>query len=120
MNKKQKEQSEAVNTLKGWGVSSGTTVWAKVNKVSASGMSRRISLYLATDNKGDSNIIDISYMSGKAMGWNYKEGYNGGVQVRGCGMDMLFHTVDSLSYAMGYGAINQGEEGSKGLRYRQL
>ena len=125
MNKKQREQKEAVDTLKQWGLVDGSTVYAKVNKVSASGMSRNIGLYLV---RKDGTITDISYHASKALEWSYKEGYNGGVRVGGCGMDMLFHTVYSLSYAMGYGALDQSgsedrninKEGFYGLKYRQL
>lgn len=41
MTKKQKEQAEAVSLLKEWGLKDNTTVYAKVAKVSASGMYRR-------------------------------------------------------------------------------
>ena len=105
MNKKQREQAEAVETLKQWGLVDGSTVYAKVNKVSASGMSRNIGLYIVDQKEG--RPIDISYHAAKALEWPYREGYDGGVRVSGCGMDMLFHTVYSLSYAMGYGALNQ-------------
>lgn len=132
MTTKQREQMEAVDTLKQWGAVDGSTVYAKVNKVSASGMSRNIGLYVSL---GDGEIHDISYLAAKALGWSFKEGYTGGVRASGCGMDMLFHTIDSLSYAMGYGSICQdreqvtptekrGANGSTilaiGLKYRQL
>lgn len=129
MNKKEAVQKEAVDTLKQWGLVDGTTVYAKVNKVSASGMSRNVALYITPNDwkEGkDTNshrIMDISYHSAKALGWSFKEGYNGGIRVSGCGMDMLFHTVYSLSYAMGYGAMNQSNDPankSTGLKYRQL
>ena len=121
MNKKEIAQAEAVKTLKEWGVTDGTVIYAKVNKVSASGMSRRVSLYIVEDG---GRIVDISYWAAKALEWSYVEGYAGGIRVSGCGMDMLFHTVYSLSYAMGYGTINQSrdhvEGENTGLRYRQL
>ena len=123
MNKKQVAQKEAVDTLKQWGLVDGSTVYAKVNKVSASGMSRNIGLYLV---RKDGSINDISYHASKALEWGYKDGYNGGVRVSGCGMDMLFHTVYTLSFAMGYGALNQTNDTTKnkdgfiGLRYKQL
>lgn len=125
MNQKQREQIEAVDTLKQWGLVDGQTVYAKVNSVSQSGMSRRISLYIVAE---DGRILDISYHSARALEWGYKDGYNGGIKVGGCGMDMLFHTVYSLSYAMGYGELDQSysqdrninKQGHYGLRYRQL
>ncbi len=103
MNKKEREQKEAVDTLKQWGLVDGSTVYAKVNHVSSSGMSRNIALYMSKDGE----IIDISYHAARALQWGFKDGYNGGVKVSGVGMDMMFHTVYSLSYAMGYGSLNQ-------------
>lgn len=124
MTKKEIAQAEAVKTLQEWGVLEGTTIYAKVVRVSASGMSRHVRLYIT---KGD-EIVDISYWSAKALEWGYAgDGYREGIRVSGCGMDMLFHTVYSLSYAMGYGAMNQTRDGMErndngkiGLRYRQL
>ena len=105
MTKKEIAQAEAVKTLQEWGVVDGTTVYAKVVRVSASGMSRQVRLYFVPK---DGNITDITYWSAKALEWGYGgEGYRNGIRVSGCGMDMLFHTIYSLSYAMGYGALNQ-------------
>ncbi len=135
MTKKQAVQKEAVDTLKQWGLVDGATVYAKVNKVSASGMSRNVGLYVVRSSERinqdrstlECELLDISYHAARALEWPYKDGYNGGVRVSGCGMDMLLHTVASLSYAMGYGSLDQsyGEPiknstGHKGLRYRSL
>lgn len=125
--KKQRDQAEAVATLKDWGLVDGTLVHAKVNHVSASGMSRRIGLYFIKDGE----LVDISYHASKAMDWGYKDGYDGGIKVSGCGMDMLFHTIDVFSYAMGYGDICQQRDRVKpieknqgvkaiGLKYKQI
>lgn len=103
MNKKQKEQQEAVDILKGWGVLPGTKIYGNVTHVSRSGMSRNIRLSFVRD--GD--IVDISYWAAKVIGWTYKDGYTGGVRVGGCGMNMILHTIDCLSYGMGYGTTNQ-------------
>lgn len=124
MTKKEIAQAEAVKTLKEWGVVDGTTIYAKVVRVSASGMSRHVRLYISKDGE----IIDISYWAAKALEWGYAgDGYREGIRVSGCGMDMLFHTVYSLSYSMGYGSMNQtrdditpNSEGFIGLRYRSL
>lgn len=125
MTKKEIAQAEAVKTLKEWGVADGTHIYAKVTRVSASGMNRRVQLFITECPEG--RIIDITYWAAKALEWGYKDGYNGGISVSGCGMDMLFHTVYSLSYAMGYGSLNQGHEnveknnaGHYGLRYRSI
>ena len=115
MNKKQEAQAEAVRILKEWGLSDGTTIYAKVVHVSRSGMFRRVQLFMIGED--DRRPIDITYWAAKALEWGYKEGFNGGIGVSGCGMDMLFHTVYSLSYAMGYGALDQDKSG-KGLIYK--
>ena len=125
MTKKEIAQAEAVKTLKEWGIVNGMTIFAKVVRVSASGMSRNVRLYVIDESNGDHkpSIVDISYWSAKALEWRYKgDGYNEGIIVSGCGMDMLLHTVDSLSYAMGYGALNLSHDSvnNNGLRYKQL
>lgn len=131
MTKKQQQVAEAVKVLKEWGLKDGTEVYGKVNNVSSSGMSRNIGLYFSR--RGE--IIDISYWAAKALEWPYREGFNGGVRVSGCGMDMIFHTISSLSYVMGYGDLCQerdrkakiekpGIDGKTikaiGLKYRRL
>ena len=117
MKKKELIKLEAVNILKEWGIAPGIEVYGKVNHVSSSGMSRNIGLYAILDGR----IVNISYHAARAMEWGYKDDYNGGVKVGGCGMDMIFHTIDTLSWAMGYGSLNQ-ETGKvmDGLKYRHL
>lgn len=110
MTKKETAQAQAVKTLQEWGLKDGTTVYAKVARVSASGMNRKVQLFITGSNDEVASrvgIIDISYWAAKALEWGWRDGYNGGISVSGCGMDMLFHTVDSLSHAMGYGSLNQ-------------
>jgi predicted HAD superfamily phosphohydrolase len=67
-------------------------------KVSASGMTRRISVFVV-DSDGD--LRDISYYVGAVLGWSITDvmGHRT-VRVDGCGMDMGFHLVYSLSYAL--------------------
>jgi hypothetical protein len=62
--------------------------------VTASGMSRDISLFYVKDNK----IINITYYAGIAIGWRIVE-RNGSraIRVGGCGMDMGFHLVYTLA-----------------------
>ena len=119
MTKKEIAQAEAVKTLKIWGVVDNTIIYAKVTRVSASGMSRRVQLFANIKNNKDEGLMDITYHSAKVLEWSYKSGYNGGIGVSGCGMDMLFHTVDCLSHAMGYGSLSQSGD-KHGLIYKQL
>lgn len=69
----------------------GDTVYTVLRHVSASGMSRRIDLYTMRDNRPQ-------YLSGYAsalIGWKLHD--KGGIVVGGCGMDMGFHLVYTLS-----------------------
>ena len=68
--------------------------------VSKSGMSRDISFYYKEEN--------ITYYVARALGDKLRSsnGFNA-VRVSGCGMDMGFHAVYSLSCAL-YGSANRG------------
>jgi len=71
-------------------IKAGQTVYTSCDHVSASGMTRHVSLYVV--NKGE--IINISRRASIVTGW--KQSKNGGLVVGGCGMDMGFHTVYTL------------------------
>lgn len=63
-----------------------------INSVSRSGMSRRMEFYADGYNRVGydiARIVDYSYNIDK-----------GGLSVGGCGMDMVFHVLSSLNYAM--------------------
>jgi hypothetical protein len=70
--------------------------------VSSSGMSRDISVFYVKDNQ----ILNITYSVAKAMGWKLVE-RNGSraIKVGGCGMDMGFHLVYTLSWVLYRGTI---------------
>jgi hypothetical protein len=70
--------------------------------VSSSGMSRDISVFYIKDNQ----ILNITYSVAKAMGWKLVE-RNGSraIKVGGCGMDMGFHLVYTLSSVLYRGTI---------------
>jgi len=73
-------------------LNSGATVYTIVTHVSSSGMSRRIKLIC----RNGSRVVNISYWAAAVLGWKLHADTNA-VVVRGCGMDMGFHTVDALS-----------------------
>lgn len=75
-------------------VSEGDTVYTVLRSVSSSGMSRTISLKVAKDGK----ILDLTYYASIVLDWPLVE-VNGSraLRVGGCGMDMGFHTVYTLS-----------------------
>jgi hypothetical protein len=71
------------------------TVYGIVRHVSASGMNRDIDLYIITDNRP-------VYLTGYASTiLDYPMAKSRGMKVGGCGMDMVFHCVSSLAYAIG-------------------
>lgn len=71
-------------------IKAGQTVYTSCEQVSASGMSRRISLYIVV--KGE--IVNITRRASIITGFGLSK--NGGLIVQGCGMDMGFHTVYTL------------------------
>lgn len=75
-------------------------VYAIIRKVSASGMTRHIDFYAY--NKG--RMEPLTYRMAVCLGWRY---YKGNLVISGCGMDMVFHTVDSLCRTIGLKKIPQ-------------
>jgi hypothetical protein len=97
MNQKEKERQAAIARLREL-LKPGDTVRTVLRHVSRSGMSRSIStLILHTD--GSADVSDYSGLVARALGWPFDEKH-GGVKVAGCGMDMGFHLVYSLSYTL--------------------
>lgn len=78
-------------------VSEGDTVYTVLRSVSSSGMSRTLSLKVAKEGK----ILDLTYYAAIVLEWPLVE-VNGSraLRVGGCGMDMGFHTVYSLSRSL--------------------
>lgn len=74
----------------------GDTVFTILRRVSPSGMSRRIDVYLIDENSPQW----LSYWASRAIGWTLPEGKSG-INVSGCGMDMGFHLVDVLGRTIG-------------------
>ena len=88
------EQAEVIRELKEL-LKPGDTVYTILNHVSRSGMSRSISAYIMQDNKPRK----IDYQVSKAIKYPVDRS-NGGVKITGCGMDMGFALIDSLSWAL--------------------
>lgn len=97
--KQQAEQQEARETLRSLlDGKEKKTVYTILRYVSSSGMSRDISL-LTVDNDG--SLRDITWLACHAMGEKPKDKHGRWVvRVGGCGMDMGFHVVYNLSYAL--------------------
>ena len=67
------------------------TVYAVLKHVSASGMQREISFYIAGKNGIENINYDISQILGIPFGKTH------GLKIKGCGMDMGFATIYDLS-----------------------
>ena len=83
----------------------GSTAYTLVTKVAPSGMSRHI-MVAGSNRKG--HVQNVSWYIAKLLDWTYKDNTRS-VFVGGCGMDMGFHLVYTLSsklYDDGY-AIKQ-------------
>ena len=87
---KEQEKTEAVRDLRKM-LKPGDTVYCILRHVSSSGMSRRIDLYVMKKNRP----VWLSWYAARVLGERlHKES---GIVVGGCGMDMGFHLVYSLS-----------------------
>lgn len=114
MTKAQKaEREEAVKTLREL-LPPGSTVHTILEHVSRSGMSRKIRpVVLTVDSDGQPWIRNIGYLASKALGWRADDH---AIITSGCGMDMGFHLVYTLSrvlYPDGFGCIGDSEIRSK-------
>ena len=86
------EQTEAIERLREW-LKPGDKVYCILRHVSSSGMSRTISLIVWLP---DGSKRDLSWNVATALGWSFDEKRQG-IRVSGCGMDMGFHVVYTLS-----------------------
>lgn len=87
------EREYSRETLKNM-LNPGDTVYTMIRSVSSSGMSRTMSLYIVKDNR----LVNITYYAAHTLEWPLTD-KNGSrvLRVGGCGMDMGFHTVYTLS-----------------------
>ena len=95
------ERQEALEKLKSW-IKKGDTLHTTVKHVSRSGMMRHISVrhLKATDNpERPVNISNYDYHVARVLELPEAPNYQG-VKIGGCGMDMGFHLVYSLSRAL--------------------
>ena len=85
------EQKEARERLLGW-LKPGDTVYTIIRNVSRSGMSRDIGLVIFRDG------VDLhpNYAVSALLGWGMGKSRDS-IRVSGCGMDMGFHVVSTLS-----------------------
>ena len=89
----------------------GDTVYTTVSHVAASGMTRWIRVFVVRDN----SPRDISWDVAKIAGYSVNTRNHEGVEVGGCGMDMGFHLVYSLSRTLfrdGFDCIQYTAQGT--------
>lgn len=100
-NTKEQEKQEQKARLREW-MPEGSTVYTILRHVSASGMSRDISLVVPwADEWGKVGFIHPNYGASKVLGGRLvtKNGSDA-IRIGGGGMDMGFHLVYSLSHAL--------------------
>ena len=91
-----KERDEAIARLREI-LQPGDTVYTVVRHVSASGVSRVIDLYyFETSRDGKIYKSWLSGRAARAIGWKLDAKHDG-IKVQGCGMDMGFHVISTLS-----------------------
>jgi len=86
----------------------GGTVWGIILSVSASGMSRKARFYAIRDSRGfhppEAPVpLNITGNIAQLLGWPHDGG--DWIRLDGCGMDMLWHTVESVKFALGYTSL---------------
>lgn len=91
------DRSEARARLLAW-LAPGSRVATLVRHVSRTGMSREISLYMATLDDGKPEITCLDYWVTRLL--DLKIGPHGGIVMGGCGMDMGFKLVYDLGSMM--------------------
>jgi hypothetical protein len=91
-------------------VKPGDTVYTMLRHVSSSGMSRTIRVFVMYVKDNKPHIYDVSHLVSDIIGYKLDKNRDG-LKVEGCGMDMGFAVVHSLSYAMwpdGFDCIGEG------------
>jgi len=95
MKASKEEKERAKEYLKKW-LKPGNTVYTILRHVSQSGMMRHISLYVIKGNKP----IYLDYNTSILLESPLAKTWGEGLKRSGCGMDMGFDLVYSLSYAL--------------------
>ena len=111
------EVQEAFERLRGW-IKPGDTVYTILDHVSRSGMCRHIRVQLIQCKPGESEplILHPNHAVSRVLG--YSQTRRDGLVVGGCGMDMGFHIVHSLGYAL-FGREAEHGEGSQANKLRK-
>lgn len=111
--KTQTEKSESIAALRKL-CPIGSTIYTVLRHRSSSGMFRVIDLFVIKKGKP----VCIAWHAARAMGYKL-HGKKEGLSVSGCGMDMGYHLVNSLSYAI-HGMSPKKEKAGYTLNHRWL
>jgi len=95
MNKKQTRQEKLNEIKKEIEEIRQKPIIAKIVSVSRSGMTRKIDFYIA---KNDGYLRWINHILAVIL--DEKTDKNGQIVASGCGMDVIFHTLSNVNYAM--------------------
>ncbi len=87
------ERDSSLAFLKGI-LKKDSVVYTDIARVSRDGMSRSIKVFVAHDGE----ILNVSRQVADVLGWRFSK--KNAVVVGGCGMDMGFHTIYSISHAI--------------------
>lgn len=101
------ERTEAIERLREW-IKPGDTVTTVMLNRSRSGMQRTIEAMICRDGE----VQAIGWAVARALDWRFDRN-RGGVKVNGCGMDMGFHLVYTLSSVLfpdGYVPAEAGKD----------
>lgn len=109
------ERDEAIARLREW-VKPGDTLYTILRHVSASGMTRRISVKLVERKNGGGMMSDLTWNVAKACDYRVNSGRHEGLVVTGVGMDMGFAVVNDLSYVLypTYKCVGKGRKHGDG------
>jgi hypothetical protein len=120
---KERELNEVKEQLKAI-LPPGKCVYMTLSQVSRSGMSRTIKCLTTSE---DGSLRNISWLVAAVTDNKLVEGYNGGVRVGGCGMDMGLALADQISYALYEKPVDQRphsaldkDRATGGVRYQWL
>ncbi len=110
MTTKQREREEALERLRGW-LAPGDTVYTVLRHVSSSGMTRVIQcVSIDHDEQRGDYVSHLGYNVARAIDSTY-DNRREGIRTQGCGMDMGFHIVYTLSRVLfpdGFQCIGEG------------
>lgn len=91
---KRLQRAQYIEMIAPW-IKEAGKVYGIIRKVSASGMSRNIDLYIICNNE----MVYLTGSAAKILGWKLAK--DRGMVVSGCGTDMVFRAVSALCEACG-------------------